>query len=83
MEQFEITRPGAPYQDPNTGPQPAKELVLPDDHQLSLLTDAPHFCPQCRTGFGCEDKPCTLAYESTCKSCIADPVGDADDTPTG
>jgi hypothetical protein len=71
MEPFKITRPGQPYR------------VLPDDRQLSLLTEAPHFCPKCMTGYGCEDEPCMAAYESTCKSCIAEPVDRADGTPTG
>jgi hypothetical protein len=35
-----------------------------------LPTETPHFWPQCLTGYGCEDKPCATAYESTCKSCI-------------
>jgi hypothetical protein len=48
-----------------------------------LLTEAPHFCPKCMTGFSCEDEPCTAAYESTCKTCIANPVGHVDDVPTG
>jgi len=31
--------------------------------------DAPHFCPECKHGFGCEEEPCTAAYESVCNSC--------------
>jgi hypothetical protein len=62
MEANKITRTVQPYR------------VLPDDCH-PLLMDAPHFCPKCMTGYGCEDEPCTAAYESTCKSCIADPVG--------
>jgi hypothetical protein len=42
------------------------EPRLPDDHlddrQPSLLANAPHFCPKCMTGYGCEDEPCTAAY---------------------
>jgi hypothetical protein len=70
MEPFKITRPGQP------------DRVLPDDCQ-TLLTEAPHFCPHCMTGFSCEDEPCTAAYESTCTSCIAGGVDCADDTATG
>ena len=55
----------------------------PDDRQQTLLTEAPHFCPHCMTGFSCDNEPRTAAFESTCKSCIADPVGYVDGTPTG
>jgi hypothetical protein len=48
-----------------------------------LLTETPHFCPLCLTGYGCEDKPCTAAYESTCKSCIAGCADRVGGTPTG
>ncbi len=57
MEPFKITRPGQPYR------------VLPDDsHQL--MTEAPHFCPRCITGFNCEHEPGMAAFESTRKSCL-------------
>jgi hypothetical protein len=35
-----------------------------------LMTEDPHFCPKCRTGFSCEDEPCMKAYEVNCKSCV-------------
>jgi hypothetical protein len=59
------------------------EPRLPDNRQPSLLTEAPHLCPMCMTGFKCEHEPCMAAYESTCKSCIANPVGHVDNMPTG
>jgi hypothetical protein len=49
--------------------------IVLKDGEMHVYDDAPHFCPECKHGFGCEDQPCTSAYEMTCKSCIADPVG--------
>ena len=51
VEPYKITRTGQPYR------------VLRRDRQLSLLTESPHFCPRCITGFNCEDEPCMKAYE--------------------
>lgn len=31
--------------------------------------ESPHVCPKCTADFGCEDDPCTLAYESFCSDC--------------
>jgi hypothetical protein len=47
---------------------------LEGDCQLLPLTEDPHFCPQCKTGFSCEAEPSRAPYEVTCKSCIADSV---------
>lgn len=44
------------------------------------FADAPHLCPQCVTGFGCESAPCSAAYESICKSCKGKARGSTGDT---
>jgi hypothetical protein len=36
---------------------------------VTITADAPHLCPKCMTGYGCESVPCAAAYESICKSC--------------
>ena len=60
---------------PQTPLGPNRKFTIYGYRQLPLLTEAPHFCLKCMTGHGCEDEPCTVAYESICNSCIGIPTG--------
>jgi hypothetical protein len=39
------------------------------------FADAPHLCPKCMTGYGCESVPCAASFESICKSCDGEVSG--------
>lgn len=43
--------------------------IILNKGEMQVYEDAPHFCPECDEGFGCEEEPCTTPYESVCKVC--------------